>query len=187
MSLGIFVEDQDDTETLKTILRKLGRGSIHRVWVKQGDMLKVDKVASHIKTLKGLRPNVTSVLIFLDSEDADPGATKKKTRSCETALNRIYPRMKINYIIVDHSLEGWLCSDQNALRKVIGPQARISIKGNPEDNLRPAHLLRNLFKVNGRDFNEGTDNPRIAEAITDPRTIARKSPTFQYLLDTLGL
>ncbi len=187
MSLGIFVEDQDDPKSLKIILTKLGHKHIHRVWVRQGDMLKFEKVSSHIRSLSGRHPDAKVILIFLDSEDRDPTVTKKGTEGLEKTLNKAFPRVKINYIIVDHSLEGWLCSDLDALRKVLGPQAKIKLKGNPEDHPRPADLLTDVFKKNHRDFNKGRDNPRIAEAIEDPKLIAEKSPTFKYLLQTLGI
>ncbi len=187
MSLGIFVEDQDDRESLKIILNKLGQSLVHRVWVRQGDMLKVGEVSRHIKTLKGLHPEVKSVLIFLDSEGADPAATKRGTEPSEKALNKAFPRIKINYIVVDHSLEGWLCSDADALRKVLGLQSKIKFKGNPENHLHPADLLKDIFKTNNKSFIKGRDNPKIAEAMKDARIIAQKSPTFKYLLKTLGI
>ena len=60
--------------------------------------------------------------------------------------------MPVNYVIVDHALEGWLACDIDALRVVLGPTAKIETRGNPEDNRSPAKLMERIFKANGKSY-----------------------------------
>ena len=92
--------------------------------------------------------------------------------------------MPVNYVIVDHALEGWLACDVDALREVLGSQAKILIKGNPEDNLRPAKLMERIFKANRKTYIKTVHAAKIAEAVT-PSKISKKSPTFSRLIRVL--
>ena len=88
------------------------------------------------------------------------------------------------YIVVDHSLEGWLACDADALRKVLGRQAVLSIKGNPEDHQRPAELMHRIFRDNRKGFVKTVHNEKIAEFVK-PQNILEKSPTFRRFASTL--
>jgi hypothetical protein len=90
----------------------------------------------------------------------------------------------VDYVVVDHALEGWLACDIDALRAVLGPTARIETRGNPEDNRSPAKLMERTFKANGKSYLKTVHAARIAEAAT-PRRISEKSPTFRRLVRLL--
>lgn len=187
MSLGMFVEGESDRTAIPILLEKIGRKPQFCRRLKQGDMANAEILGRHVKVVLSQNRGTDLVLIFLDSECTDPEETKKRVESCERELNRVKLGAAIRYIVVDHSLEGWLCCDEVALRKVIGQKATINIKSNPEDDCRPAQLLGGIFKSNGKDFFKTRDNSRIAAAIENPRNIAKKSPTFKYLLNILSL
>lgn len=183
----MFVEGESDRTALPILLEKLGREPRFCRRLKQGDIANAEIVGRHMNVVLSQNRGTDLVLIFLDSECTDPQETKRKVEGCERELNGARRGVAVRYVVVDHSLEGWLCCDEAALRKVIGQQATINIKGNPEDDCRPAQLLGDIFKSNGKDFFKTRDNPRIAAAIESPRFIAHKSPTFKYLLGILGL
>ena len=139
VSLGIFVEGQSDRSTIPILIRKLGHGlAVHTRVVGQGDMLKETEMSNQIAALRTLHPRLAKILVFMDSEGVDPGETLRLAKPVEARLNRMSGRATVTYIVVDHSLEGWLACDERALRAVLGRGARIRIRGSPEDDLRPA-------------------------------------------------
>ena len=91
--------------------------------------------------------------------ESDPNETLRRTEPVAAELNRISGRASVSYIVVDHSLEGWLACDEQALRAVLGRSARIRIRGNPEDDPRPARLLERIFRANKKDFVKTVHNP----------------------------
>ena len=125
------------------------------------------------------------VLVFIDSGGVDPEHTRKGTVSISRHLNRLLSGISIRYVVEDHSLEGWLACDEEALRATLGPRAQICITGNPENHPRPAELMREMFRRNRKkSFGKTIDNLRIAENV-DPQNILTKSPTFRRLRDVL--
>ena len=185
MSLGIFVEGQSDRTTIPILIRKAGyAGGIQTRIVHRGDMLDIAEVSRHVDALLSLHRDVDKILVFIDWEGVDPARTQRDTRGAASRLNRIAGGVPLRYIVVDHSLEGWLACDTDALKAVLGRDAKIHTGGNPENHLRPAETMSRIFRDNGRDFSKTRHNPRIAEAVTVER-IADKSPTFRRLLRTL--
>ena len=179
MSLAIFVEGRSDKLSIPILLRKLTRIRIltpHIVCA--GDMLDVEEMSRHIRFL-GAR-NVQMAIIFRDSECTDPGDWIAKTKILETEFARLGHKMPVRYVIVGHSLEGWLACDEAALRVVLGPQARLTALPKVACACRPAEAMKQLFKRHGKSFNKVIHNPRIAENV-DPRILERNSPTFTYL------
>ena len=189
MSLGIFVVGPSDRQVIPVLLGKLGQTGIHVRLAEQDEMLNVDAMLKHIDALKRLHRDFSRILIFLDSECTDPAVTQQRTSKAEQEFVRRGITPPVTYIVVDHSLEGWLCCDINALEHVLGKDARISFRGNPENECRPAQLLDRLFEANrkGRKgkFRKTVHNLQIAEQ-ADPAAIAEKSPTFAYLVATLN-
>ena len=150
MTLGIFVEGPSDLRAIPVLIRKLGYQSrVHGRTVGQGAMLQVDKMSRHISALKSTAGRLSQILVFMDSEGVEPSETLRSTKSASKELNRLTGDVPVDYIVVDHSLEGWLACDIEALRAVLGRNARIRITGNPEDHPRPAQLLVRVFRANG--------------------------------------
>lgn len=180
IALAIFVEGKSDRESHKHLLRKLGNPSIQAHVVSQGDMLNVREMQNQIQAVLRLHPEISHVLVLRDSEGVDPERTRDRMRPAETELRERFPDLGIDYVVVDHSIEGWLLCDQEALKAVLGARARIDVPGNPDQNPRPANLLKRIFKDNGKEFRKTTHNPAIAEAAR-VETIRQCSQTFARL------
>ena len=187
MTLGIFVEGPSDKTTIPILIRKLGyRAGIHSRVVRQGDMLNVREMSNQIAALRASQGRLRRILVFKDSEGVDALETLRTSQSIEAQLNRLTVGIPVEYIVVDHSLEGWLACDLEALRAVLGRGALIRLRGNPENDLRPAKVLERLFSRNGKSFVKTVHNPKIAQHVM-PGNIAKKSPTFRRLAEVLGL
>ena len=70
--------------------------------------------------------------------------------------------------------------DLNAVKAVVGANARVSLRGNPEDNPRPARLLARIFNANRQDYVKTKHNPKIAQ-LADKRAIIAGSWSFKRL------
>ena len=184
MSLGIFVVGPSDKQVIPVLLRKLGQRAIHVRLAEQDEMLDAEAMLKHIDALKSLQRRLSRILIFLDSECTDPEKTRQRASVPEQEFERLGLRPPVNYIVVDHSLEGWLCSDIDAVRSVLGRGAQVHIRGNPENNCRPAQLLERIFRANDRDFRKTVHNLKIAEK-ANPSVITQRSPTFAHLVQAL--
>lgn len=147
-------------------------------------MLDASAMVPHIEALTRAHSRLTRIFIFRDSEGIDPAETFKRTRRPERKLNSTFTRPPIKYVIVDHSLEGWLACDQSAVLQVVGGSRQLYLINDPEAHPRPARLLDRLFRANGKEFRKTTHNQAIA-ALVDPKVIMRKSPTFKRLVSLL--
>ena len=127
-------------------------------------MLNTGTMQRHIQALLLSHPEIGHVLVLRDSEGVAPEETYDLMRPTERQLRGQFPDVGLNYVVVDHSIEGWLLCDPGALREVLGAQARINIPGNPDQHPRPAELMKGIFRENGKDFRKTRDNPKIAEA-----------------------
>ena len=178
MTLGVFVEGESDKQTIPVLVRKIGYSRrIRPVVVQQGDMLDFTEMSHQIEALLTVQSYVTRILVFIDSEGVNPAQTLRRTTNVSVQLNRLTGTVPVSYIVVDHSLEGWLACDADALKAVLGKNAKIRIRGNPENHPRPAQLMERLFRANGREFKKTVHNRQIAEHVTS-QNIAEKSPTF---------
>ncbi|MBI4340186.1 MAG: DUF4276 family protein [Chloroflexi bacterium] len=185
MSLGVMVVGQSERDSIPIILRKLGRSEkIHMRLVPQGEMLDTENISKYIVALLAQDGKTSRILLFLDAESLDPRLLQRQCLQKENELSKIGIRVPVNYIVVDHSLEGWLACDHLAVQSVIGRGAQIKYTGNPEDHPKPAQLLRRWFRAYHKEFSKTTHDPLIAKLV-DPAIIAGKSPTFAYLVNIL--
>ncbi len=187
MSLGLYVEGRSDKDTISILIRKLGFRS--RVIPKdlggQSELMLVDKMARHLSELLREHRDVELVLICCDAlEGVSPRATEERLRPLQRRLNR-GAAVPIRYAVVDHALEGWLACDEEAVQTALGTRANVNIRGNPENHPRPAELLEQVFRQNGRRFRKTRHDPQIAEHVNIQR-IAAKSPTFRRFAEILG-
>ena len=186
MTLGVFVEGPSDRQIIPILIRKLGyRAAIHTRVVRQGDMLNSSRMSQHVEGLLRMRGQLHEILVFMDSEGVDPEETLHRTKPVSVELNRVAGRIPVRFIIVDHSFEGWLACDFEALRAVVGRNADVHIRGNLEDHSRPADLVDRVFGANGKDFVKTAHNPKIAEHVI-PENILEKSPTFRHIASALS-
>lgn len=147
-------------------------------------MLDINEIAHHIQVLSPYK--IQMAIIFRDSECTDPEYWIAKAKVVEKEFEQLGLKPPVRYVIVDHSLEGWLACDKSALRSVIGPYAKIPNRLNPAYACRPAEAMKKLFQHNKvrAPFNKVIHNPLMAES-ADPKVIAKESPTFAYLVDLL--
>ena len=185
MSLGLYVEGRSDKDTIPILIRKLGyRLRIVTKSVNQSELMIGDKMARHLSELLRVHNDVELVVICVDSERVDPSVTKQRSLPVERRLNREFS-VPVRYAVVDHALEGWLACDEEAIQSVLGPRARVNIRGNPEDHPTPADLLDQVFRDNRRRFRKTRHDPDIAEHAS-PERIAAKSPTFRSFAEIVG-
>ena len=185
MSLGLIVEGQSDRNTIPILARRLGYSAgIRSRIVSRGDMLASGAISRYLTKFLRESRDVTQVIICLDAERENPNIVLESTRRTERRLNETLP-IPVSYAVVDHALEGWLACDEQAVRAVLGPRARINIRGNPEEHLTPADILHRVFRDNRRKFNKTRHDPQIAEHVS-PERIAERSPTFRRFSEILG-
>ena len=184
MTLAIFVEGQSDKLSIPILLRKLRKTKIHIRRVPAGDMLDIEEITHHIQALSPHK--IQMAIIFRDSECTDPEDWITRSKVIETEFEQLGLKPPVRYVIVDHSLEGWLACDKAALRAVLGPDAKIPNRINPAYSCRPAEDMKKLFQHNNirTPFNEVIHNPLMAES-ADPKVIQKESPTFAYLMNLL--
>ena len=184
MSLGLFVEGLSDRRAIPILIRKLGyRARITLKELSQSELLLPDKMAVHIRELLRVRQDVELILICIDSERVDPTETERRAAPIQRRLDEM-SRVPVRYAVVDHALEGWLASDQEAVQSVLGPRSRVNIRGNPDNHPTPADILDRVFRENGRDFRKSKHDPQIAEHAS-PERIATRSPTFRRFAEIL--
>jgi hypothetical protein len=184
LTLAIFVEGQSDKLSIPILLHKVRKTTIYTRRVAAGDMLDIREMARHIQALSPYK--IEMAIIFRDSECTDPEGWIAKAKLAEKDFERLALKPPVRYVIVDHSLEGWLACDKTALRAVLGPHAKIPNRLNPACSCRPAEAMRKLFQHNNvrAAFNKVIHNPLMSEN-ADPRVIEKESPTFAYLVNLL--
>jgi hypothetical protein len=180
LSLATFVEGQSDKLSIPILLRKLTPIRILTPHIiSAGDMLDIEEMSRHIRFLRSQK--IKMVIIFRDSECTDPAYWIAKTKMLEQQFVKRGHKMPVRYVIVDHSLEGWLACDGTALQAVLGTHIRPNATLSITRACRPAQAMKQLFKRNGKSFNKVTHNPKIAENVK-PEVLIGKSPTFAYLV-----
>ena len=185
LSLGLLVEGQSDRDTIPILARRLGYSRrIRSRVVSRGEMIAPDSISRYLtKFLRETRA-VTQIIICIDAERENPDLMLASTRPTQRHLNELLP-VQVNYSVVDHTLEGWLACDEEAIQSVLGPRARVNIRGNPEEHPNPADLLKQVFRDNGRQFQKTRHDPLIAQHASSER-IAARSPTFRRFSEILG-
>ena len=185
MSLGLFVEGPSDRDAIRILIRNLGyRLRITIKIVKQSEMPLRDKMERNVREMLAERGDIEFIVVCIDSERVDTGVTERRLRPVQRHLNET-SSVPVRYAVVDHALEGWLACDEEAVRSVLGPRARINISGNPEEHPDPASLLKRVFRENRRQFQKTRHDPQIAQHAS-PERIAERSPTFRRFAEILG-
>lgn len=175
MSLLLLVEGQSDRDVLPILVRKmLPSTRVRAIWEKRGNLMNPEKVKACIRAEKSKGTRFTKIFICVDSECTPVTVTQGTVTEREAQLAGLRPPPR--YIVVDHSLEGWLLKDLGALQKVLGRKVVLP-KGRASYHCRPHTCLAELFGRCHKDFLKTTHNPLIAQ-VADPERIAESSPTF---------
>ena len=179
MSLAIFVEGRSDKLSIPTLLRKLTPAKILTPHiVSAGDMLDIEEMSRHVQFLHQHR--IKMVIIFRDSECTSPDYWIAKTTILEQEFAKRGHKLPVRYVIVGHSLEGWLACDGEALQAVLGMHVRPTDAVRIARACRPAEAMKQFFRRNGKSFNKIIHNPKIADNVKLD-VLVEKSPTFAYL------
>jgi len=176
----LLVEGYSDRRALPILAGKIAPGSAlpKALRVPRGDLFSPDNLQPHIRYACQQSPELSKVLICVDSECTPIDETRSQIAPFQAELQRAFPRLTIRYVVVSHALEGWLLADRAALRELLGKNVRLRRYGNPEDLCRPAEILAGIFSSNNRDYIKTRDAIRLAEQ-ADVRRISRQCHTFQ--------
>ncbi len=185
MTLAFFVEGRSEKVTLPILVRKASPEHERLLFrqVPRGDMFAARKMEAYIRALLAHHRDVRKILVCVDAECTPYAELKPRTEAIERELHaKGFP---VRYILVVHSLEGWLASDSEAMAKFLG-KAGIP-KGYPRDwdaVCRPAELLARLIARSGKSFHKIRDGPRLAELVSIQRLVAT-SPSFARFVESL--
>jgi hypothetical protein len=184
----LLVEGPSDQTTLSILAGKIVPSSVpvSAFPVNKGDLFNPQKLSIHIGYFFRKHPELHKVLACVDSEGIPIDETQGRVATLEKQLQTAFRHLRIKYIVVDHSLEGWLLCDRSAMRKILGEKAKMPSYGNPENLDRPADLMERIFRKNrSHGYIKTRDAPLLAKEI-DPRNLIRLSDTFKdfrkYLL-----
>lgn len=163
----------------------MGYRPLRPLRIQQGDAHDVGTMLHHLNVFLQQHRGVTKVLICIDSECTDVNKTSRQAQDTERQLTRALKTPLVKYVVVDHSLEGWLLRDLKAVKSILGTGAKLKGLPNPEDECRPAELMRRLFHIYGKqDFRKTVHNKEIAKQI-DVRLLESRSATFRKFVAAL--
>ena len=181
----LLVEGPSDRKALTALVRKLCSHPVQcRSMKGKGDLFKPDKLEGHISYACRQHSEISKVLACVDSECTPVEQTQSDIAPLESQLQRRFPDLDVKYVVVDHSLEGWLLQDRHAVRRVVGRNSTLPRYGNPENQCRPADLLYQIFRRNNRDLIKPRHCPQLAEEV-DVQLISESSETFRYFANVL--
>ena len=177
-------EGQSDKDTLPILIRKIGyQGAVRCRVVDRGSMFSAERMEPYVRSLlkQHSRPEAHSGSyrwrrVHPGSVTATSGATAATPRPCRYGRGPIRdcrPRSR-----------RLACLRRKSSAAVLGPRARVNVRGNPEHDPQPAEILRRIFRDNGRKFITTRHHPQIAEQAT-PSIIARRSPTFTAFMKSV--
>lgn len=182
MKLVFFTEGRSDKETIKILIDKIFESarsdvSIEFRVLRRGDLLDLEKVQRHITLDILVRyPDVSKIILCVDSECTPSAETEKDVKKIEPKLQKMLKKLTVNYCIVVHALESWL-TDDKALASYLGLKT-ISIPFEIEKVCKPKKIFVDVFKKAGRQFNNVTDNPKIAKLV-NLEEILKKNKSFR--------
>jgi len=186
LTVLLLVEGPSDRSTLPILARKLRSGVrfIARV-VGKGDLLSASKVEAHLYAAVVLQRDIDKAVLCIDSECTDISETRARIVTVARQVAGYFSGLSIRAVVVDHSLEGWLLTDRQALARHLGlPERPLLRYGDPENECRPAELMARVFRRARRDFLKTDALPALAERV-DTQLIAQGSPTFETFRQAL--
>lgn len=181
MKIALFVEGQSDKETLTILVKKiLGEHAsvIPRVFRGKENLLNEQKVHSSITYLVQEHPDVSKIIVCVDSECTPEDQTERVIRKVEKSIkSKIQQRHLVYYVGIIHALEGWLLADSDAVTERLGPKIKVNIPPQTTLDCKPKEVIKDIFRKVGKEFVALQDNPRIAEKI-DIDKMANQNESF---------
>lgn len=167
MKIGLLVEGESDKNTFRILIpRVLGRqvSIVTRVLRGRGNLLNERKVRAIADEIAISHPEVSKILVCIDSECTPEDETQKEVRKAEKIV-KSGVKHPIYYITVLHALEGWLLADPEGIKGYLGQRADVKISPSATLDCNPKKIMKNIFRQNQRQFLPTRDNPRIAERV----------------------
>lgn len=181
MKIGLFVEGKSDKETLRALSRRiLGKDTsvIPRTFRARGNLLNERKVGSVGHVLLQKSPEVSKIIVCVDSECTPKHQTEREIKKIEKLVNTEFQdKCDVQFIAVIHALEGWLLTDPDAVINYLGSEVPIRIPKGAASNCRPKELMKEVFRKANKDYMATRDAPRIAEGI-DIDKVVNKNESF---------
>lgn len=180
MTIALFVDGSSDRDTLKILARKLlaqrqpSPGLEFRV-LPRGDFFSSSKISAYLTYFRRTHPDVDKAILCLDCECTPKKDIQPDLLRVQQDLRRGHPSLNPTFVLKVHALEGWLASDQQALREVLGTEP--GNYPNPETVCKPKELLTAVFKKAEKEFDYMRDDPQIARA-ADVERLCHTSPSF---------
>lgn len=148
---------------------------------RRGDLLNKEQVKKYIDFLLLTHPDISKIIVCVDSECTPEKEMEKTTNNIEVELK---PRIKrpIYFANIVHALEGWLLADQDNIRKYLGSRVSIHIPPSAPLECKPKEVIKAIFrKAGGKKFLYTRDNPKIAENL-DVKKAAKCNKSFANFL-----
>lgn len=180
MKIALLVEGPSDNETLAILVKKiLGESTsvIPRVLRGRGNVLNAQKVCSVAQFLLQRSPDVSKIIVCVDSECTPGDQTEREIGEIEKFVNTRVQGCPVHYIAVIHALEGWLLADAHAITEYLGRAAKAKIPRRAASNCKPKEVMKEVFRKVNKGYLASRDAPRIAEGIDIDR-IASRNESF---------
>ena len=169
MNIVLLVEGPSDANTLKFLVKKILGEQVNVITKPlrgRGNLLKAEKVLNHINTLLRRNPDVSKIIVCVDSECTPEDETEREMKKVENSIRAKIPqKYPIHYIGVIHALEGWLLADPDSIREYLGTRVRVNIPSSATLDCKPKEVMRDIFRKADKGFRPTHDCPRIAEEI----------------------
>ncbi len=182
MKIALFVEGRtrpsSEEKTIKVLARKIipREIGIESRLIERGDLLtNINKVSSCINDILQDHPDISKIIVCVDSHCTPKEENEKKARNIEKNL-KVKVELPVFYIVIEHALEGWLLADPESIIGYLGPKVRIDIPSSYTKECKPEERIKEIFRKSNRQFVHMRDNHLIAERLNiDRATGANKS------------
>ena len=176
MKIALLVEGPSDKEAFPILVKKiLGEGTsvIPRVLRGRGNVLNAQKVCSVAQFLLQRSPDVSKIIVCVDSECTPADQTEREIGEIEKLVNARIQGCPVRYIAVIHALEGWLLADAHAITEYLGRGAKAKIPKRAASNCRPKEVMKQVFRKASKGYLAPRDAPQIAEKIDIDKIVDR--------------
>ncbi len=180
IKIGVIAEDESDVEVIRILIAKL-----------QTKKFSIDSfVGKGCGKLKTKAPSWSKALHtkgcdkLLLVHDLDRNNEKELRTQLEEILKDA-PQIRKSVIIPIEELEGWLLSDENAIKKALKLKKNLAVIHHPENRSSPKEYIAQIVSKASNKvirYVNTVHNPLIAIE-TDILLIQKKCPSFSVMTD----
>ena len=180
VKIGIIAEDESDVQVLKILLSKVypKKFAVNSFVGKGCGKLKVKA----LPWAKSLHTKGCDRLLLVHDRDRHDEVDLRK--QLEAVLANA-PQIKTSVVIPVEELEGWLLSDEKAIKKALKLKSSVAEIHHPENTASPKEFLGKMVSAASRKivtYVNTVHNPLIASEI-DVSKIQKKCPSFARITD----